>query len=177
MGEIKSTLDLVMEKTKHLTLSREEKEQQKQNEAGRRVKGLIQKYQDNVLNKEKLAKELESMQATYGVMINDIMLNELLDGLHVNRDNEVQLTLLNEVCGKDTTGFASVCSGYEDEIQVMTRDRIKALKEILAARRSISGTAVVPNVEMDTVWRENVLKIKDKFDQLLNREKAAVIQA
>ena len=29
MGEIKSTLDLVMEKTRHLTLSQEEKDAQK----------------------------------------------------------------------------------------------------------------------------------------------------
>ena len=32
MGEIKSTLDLVLEKTKNLTLSSEEKEEQKQKE-------------------------------------------------------------------------------------------------------------------------------------------------
>ena len=52
MGEIKSTLDLVMEKTRHLTLSQKEKEEQKQIEVNKRLKGLLQKYQDNLLRKE-----------------------------------------------------------------------------------------------------------------------------
>ena len=38
MGEIKSTLDLVLEKTKNLTLSSEEKESQKQKEIENRIK-------------------------------------------------------------------------------------------------------------------------------------------
>ena len=56
MGEIKSTLDLVMEKTRHLTLSREEKEEQKRVEVNKRLKGLVQKYQDNLLKKDRLEK-------------------------------------------------------------------------------------------------------------------------
>ena len=59
MGEIKSTLDLVMEKTRHLTLSQEEKEEQKHIEVDKRLKGLLQKYQDNLLKKEQLEKELD----------------------------------------------------------------------------------------------------------------------
>lgn len=177
MGEIKSTLDLVMEKTKHLTLSREESEQQQQKKAGQRIKGLIQKFQDKVLNKEKLENELDSMKATYGVMISGIMLDALLDGLDLNRNNDMQLFLLHEVCAQDTAGLASVLSGYRDEIQLVTRERVKALKDILAEKRSISGSAVVPNVEMDTVWRTHIIEIKDKFDALLAREKTAVKQS
>ena len=46
MGEIKSTLDLVLEKTKNLNLSSEEKQEQKQKEVENRIKGMMQKYQD-----------------------------------------------------------------------------------------------------------------------------------
>jgi len=177
MGEIKSTLDLVMEKTKHLTLSREESEQQQQKEAGQRIKGLIQKFQDKVLNKEKLEKELGSLKETYGVMINGIMLDALLDGLDLNRKNDMQLFLLNEVCAQDTAGLASVLADYRDDIQLMTRERVMALKDILAEKRSISGSAVVPNVEVDTVWRTHIIEIKDKFDAFLEKEKTAVKQS
>ena len=54
MGEIKSTLDLVMEKTRHLTLSQKEKDGQKQIEVNKRLKGLLQKYRDNLLREEQL---------------------------------------------------------------------------------------------------------------------------
>ena len=44
MGEIKSTLDLVMEKTRNLTLSSEEKAEQKYDEIYKQVKGFLLKY-------------------------------------------------------------------------------------------------------------------------------------
>lgn len=46
MGEIKSTLDLVMDKTRHLTLSDEEKQEQKEKEFKKNLKGPAQKFQD-----------------------------------------------------------------------------------------------------------------------------------
>jgi len=172
MGEIKSTLDLVMEKTRHLTLSPEEKEQQKFDEARKKIKGLIQKYLDSVLNIEKFAKELVGMQETYGSTVNDLIRDELLGGLHVGRDNKLRLTLLSEICVIDTTGLLSIFDGYNSEIQSATQERVQTLKELLAQKRSISGSAVVPNVEMDKVWQTEVVAIHTKFDQLLNLEKS-----
>ena len=52
MAEIKSTLDLVMEKTRNLTLSSEEKQAQKQIEIGNRIKGLVQKFQGRTVNQK-----------------------------------------------------------------------------------------------------------------------------
>jgi len=51
MAEIKSTLDLVMEKTRHLTLSDEEKQEQKEKEFNKKLKGPAQKIQDQAINK------------------------------------------------------------------------------------------------------------------------------
>ena len=174
MGEIKSTLDLVMEKTKHLTLSPEEKEQQKLDEARKKIKGLIQKYLDGVLDQERFAKELAGMQETYGSMVNDLLRNELFGGLHVGRDNKLRLILLSEICGIDTTGLMSIFDGYNNEIQSTTQERAQTLKELLAQKRSISGSAVVPNIEMDKVWQTEVVAIHAKFDQRLRQEKDAV---
>lgn len=172
MGEIKSTLDLVMEKTKHLTLSPEEKEQQKFDEVRKKIKGLIRKYLDGGLNIEKLANELAGMQEPYGSMANDLLRQELLGGLQVGRENKLRLTLLGEICSLDTTALKSLFDGYKDEIQTVTQARARTLKELLANKRSVSGSAVVPNVEMDKVWQTGVVAIHAKFDQLLNLERA-----
>jgi len=174
MGEIKSTLDLVMEKTKHLTQSREEREQQKLKEARQRIRGLIQKYQDSLLDQDRFAIELDKMIKTYDVIANDILLNELLDDLDVNRDNKSQLTLLKDICNMDITGLESVYAGYMDELQLMTQERNQVLKNDLAEKQSIAGSAVVPNVEMDKIWQANVVEINNKFSQLLIREKAQI---
>ena len=174
MGEIKSTLDLVMEKTKHLTQSREEKEQQKLKEARQRIRGLIQKYQDSVLDQDRFAMELDKMIKTYGVIANEILRNELLDDLNVNRDNKSQLTLLKDICNIDIAGLESVYSGYMDELQRMTQERTQVLKNDLADKQSIAGSAVVPNVELDRMWQANVVEINNKFSQIMIREKAQI---
>ncbi|MBW2432576.1 MAG: hypothetical protein JRF36_03165, partial [Deltaproteobacteria bacterium] len=49
MGEIKSTLDLVMEKTRNLNLSDEEKQDQKNKEIESRLNGLLQKFEDQII--------------------------------------------------------------------------------------------------------------------------------
>lgn len=172
MGEIKSTLDLVMEKTKHLTQSREEKAQQTLKEARQRIRGLIQKYQDNLLDQDRFAIELDKMNKTYDVNINDILGNELLGALDVNRDNKSQLALLKDICNMDITGLESVYDGYMDELQLMTQERNQVLINDLAEKQSIAGSAVVPNVEKDSIWQANVVEINNKFSQILVRAKA-----
>ncbi len=67
MAEIKSTLDLVLEKTKHLTLSEEEKQIQRHDEFRKTLKGLIRKFADKALKMKELKKELEILQETYEV--------------------------------------------------------------------------------------------------------------
>ena len=50
MGEIKSTLDIIMEKTRHLVLSPEERRQFERDEELRKVPGYVQKLLDDVCN-------------------------------------------------------------------------------------------------------------------------------
>ena len=99
MGEIKSTLDLVMEKTRHLTFSREEKDSQKKDEVHKRLKGLVQKYQENLLRKDRLEKELDSLKKTYDMNVDEIWLNLLLSSLEPGRHYKMYLELLNEIYG------------------------------------------------------------------------------
>ena len=67
MGEIKSTLDLVLEKTKNLTLSSEEKEEQNQKEIENRIKGMVQKYQDGLYSKSELMAGYELLKKDYNL--------------------------------------------------------------------------------------------------------------
>ena len=57
MAEIKSTLDLVMEKTKNLSLSSEERQAQKSKEIESRIRGLLQKFKDQALSADKFKSE------------------------------------------------------------------------------------------------------------------------
>lgn len=174
MGEIKSTLDLVMEKTRHLTLSQEEKEEQKHIEVNKRLKGLLQKYQDNLLKKEHLEKELDSLRKAYDLKVDKMLSRMLLDSLKLGYKNESLLELLNEICGLDISGLETLFHDFQDAVRFTSEKRIKEVKADLAEKRFISGSAVVPNLETDNELILTVKEIKDKFDQILVREKTAL---
>jgi len=61
LGEIKSTLDLVFEKTKDLTLSDDEKIRLAREKLEKRVQGLCNKYLDNFFPLSRLQDEMEKI--------------------------------------------------------------------------------------------------------------------
>ena len=174
MGEIKSTLDLVMEKTRHLTLSQKEKEGQKQIEVNKRLKGLLQKYQDNLLREEQLGQELESLRKTFELNVNEMLSHILLDGLKLGSNNISLLELLSTICGLEVSGLEELFHDFQNTIEIAAQKRIEEVKANLEKKRLISGSAVVPNLEIDNEWLATVQGIKGKFDQILSREKDAM---
>ena len=67
MAEIKSTLDLVMEKTKNLSLSSEERQAQKSKEIESRLRGLLQKFKDQALSADKFKSEYQKLKKDYNL--------------------------------------------------------------------------------------------------------------
>ena len=62
MAEIKSTLDLVMEKTKNLSLSDEERREQKNKEIGSRIRGLLNKFKDEAISLDRFNSEYQVLK-------------------------------------------------------------------------------------------------------------------
>lgn len=176
MCKIKSTLDLVMEKTRHLTLSPEEKKAQKRINAERRLQGLLQRYQDNLLKKENLKKKLDNLKTAYDFNVNDMLAGLLLNRLKLGRDNTVFLELLVEIIGLNISGFETIFQNFKAAVKFATEERVEQIKTDLAKKRFISGSAVVPNLESDREWLIALDHINDEFDQMITKEKAALTQ-
>jgi len=174
MGEIKSTLDIVMEKTRHLTLSEAEKTEQKQNEVRKRLKGLLQKYTDSLLRKEGLTRELEGLRKTCDLEIHDMLARMLLSGLEPDQGNEAELELLDEICGIDVSRLEVLLRECQDKVRLEAEQRTKKIKSRLAQKRFISGSAVVPNIETDSKWISTFQTIKGKYDRILKEETAKI---
>jgi hypothetical protein len=172
VGEIKSTLELVLEKTKDLNLSKEEREQQKYNEIRLKVNGLLQKYQDRMIRKEKLKEEINSLRKTYSFKENTFLINEIIGRLNLDEDNCLILNLLKEVFGLNVKELESLFNDYQTTITSLTQKRINEVKETLSKKRFVSGSAVVPNLETDDAWRVKIEDIKNKFQQKLYQQKS-----
>ena len=172
MGEIKSTLDLVMERTKHLTLSEAEKKEQENDELRKKIRGVLQKYQDGVMERSELAADIERLRKTDDPTIDHMLKKEIFEKLDLDRENQPFLGLLAELCGIDIKPFEAVFRQYREDVSSAAQHRSDAIKENLEKQRSISGAAVVPNLENDAEWLTQRKRICDQYSDALEKEKS-----
>jgi hypothetical protein len=177
MGEIKSTLDLVMEKTKNLSLSDEERQGQINMEVESRIRGLLQKFKDQVLNADNLRSEYQKLQKDYDLSENAHLIKEICGQIELGEDNHAWFELLVQFEVADIEGVTSVLHEFDDVFHAAAQERSKILIAKLAEAHFISGSAIVPNLESDEAWRAQAGEIRDKFEPLLNQAKTKLLAA
>jgi len=175
MGEIKSTLDLVLEKTKHLSLSSEEKQAQIQKDINSRINGMLQKYLDGLFSLEQLQRAYEGLKAEFDLSENNILAGETIGRLDPGLDNLALFDVLEHVCHLDYSGIADAISEYQAGYHTAAQNRMETLKESLAQKFSISGSAVVPNLAADEKWRLEAQALRSGFDQKLSRGRGKLL--
>ncbi len=171
MAEIKSTLDLVMEKTKNLSLSSEERQEQKNKEVESRIRGLLQKFKDQALSADNFKSEYQKLQKDHDLSETAHLIKEICRQIELGKDNQKLFELLAQFKVSNFDGIVSVLQDFHDVIDTAAQKRSKTLKDKLAKTHFISGSAVVPNLEIDDEWRENFGKIRAKFEEKLDRQK------
>jgi hypothetical protein len=171
MGEIKSTLDLVLEKTKHLTLSSEEKQEQRQKEIENRIKGMIQKIQDGILSKNQLITDYEILKKEFNMSHNKALLSEITQRIEPGRDNQPLLEVLQECCAIDTAAIEIIIENFRKAYLAASQNRMERLKEDLAQQYNIRGSAVLPNLDADEQWRQETCRMRAGYEEQLNRVK------
>ena len=169
MADIKSTLDLVMEKTRNLTLSDEEKQVQKQKEIESRIKGLLQKLLDGLLTKNQFTKEYERLKKEAGLSDDKLLADEVLSRLDPGQDTQILLEILEECCGLEATSFQVIIDDYHKSFNQAAQERTLQLKEHLSQKYSITGTAVVPNLDADDGWHHQTQDMRRQFEKRVNQ--------
>ena len=152
MGEIKSTLDLVMEKTRHLTLSDEEKADQKEKDARSRLKGVIQKTIDQSLTVDEFKKELVVWRQSFQ-MPDSVVIQEAVRLIDLDKRDQPVLTLLQTVLKDDLAELIDIIKDYQLTIDKALEEKAHQIEMQLKNRHAISGTAVVAYVEHDDDWK------------------------
>jgi hypothetical protein len=167
MAEIKSTLDLVMERTRHLTLSEEEKQQQALAEFKKNLAGLILKFQDSAISLDRLKRETDLLREASGIRDSSVLVAEIAGRLDLEKENDRVLLLLKELCGADSSGIASVLGKCSNALRQEREALVRRKSEELDKLRGISGSAVMPNPDAATDWCERRLKILNEFRDAL----------
>jgi hypothetical protein len=176
VSEIKSTLDIVLQKTKHLTLSEDEKQAQKKKEARQNLAGLLQKYQDKVLDIDQLKDNLNELKKFFDFIDTHALVSEILNRIELDNDNTSFMVILDDICQADSDGLKAVLSEYQKTVRMRRDQRSDQLIEKLIRDYLISGSAVLPNLGVDDEWAADLQTIYTDYNRILSREKAALMK-
>jgi hypothetical protein len=151
MGEIRSTLDIIMEKTKDLTMSDAEKEEFRRKTLSGKLKGLVQKFIDSQMSVHSIRSEIESEREKSRTLVDELLRAELIERLEPDGDNDKVFELLEELIGMDTSLLEVPIGEFKKKVNNEKNAVMDGLQKKLA-EREISGPAVVPNLTHDETW-------------------------
>lgn len=175
MGEIRSTLDIIMEKTKGLTMTEEEKGELKRRELSKKARGLIQKYVDGAMDLERVKVEMAATGKQDEDIFRRAVIEESMEWIALEQENEAILRFLENTTGIDTQSIRKVLSAFQDRMDEERNTRENTLRTKLK-EKGIWGSAVIPNIEADPEWKhfcadtrkEFLKKLKEGLQQFLS---------
>jgi hypothetical protein len=164
MAEIKSTLDIIMEKAKRFSVTDEEKQGFKRQELEGKIKGLVQKTVDGILDSERFQVELTSFQTRDKDLVDQILKDEVVSRLEVEENSEALLKALEYAAGSSSSAVRKVLGESVENAEKQKELHRKALLHEFK-KRGISGSALLPNLDADAEWLRARSELKRKMHQ------------
>ena len=170
MAEIKSAVELAMEKTKGLQLSREEKEKLKEEELHSRAQGLVNRFLEADFHLKEVEKDLAKYDPGQREPLEKLMLHYLGEAITLDRDNDLIFQGIEAFEKKSKNTIKKIRELIEGYRQRQEKEYKQAEKVLLKKweRQGISGSAVQPKVEGSQEWQDAVDKFKPPFDDQLH---------
>lgn len=170
MGEIKSAVELAMEKTKGMLLSREEKEKLKEGELHFRAQGLVNRFLEVDLHLKEVEKDLAKYDPGQREHMEKLMLHHLCEAIQLDRDNDLIFQGIEAFEKKSQNTIKKIRELIEGYRQRQEKERKQAEKVLLKKleRQGISGSAVQPRIEGSQEWQQAVNKFKQPFEDQLH---------
>lgn len=159
MGEIKSTLDLVMERTKKFSMSEEEKKELEEKEARKKISGLVQKYTDGLIKEDEFKTVLNRLSGDQTFDYTTLALTHIFSLISPGADNTRLLELIGHVFQKDITPVKEILDGYETQMASVTEKKGEDILRHLKEKHAVSGTAVLPNLMADDDIKKEISEI------------------
>jgi hypothetical protein len=157
MGEIKSTLELALERTKRLTVSEKEKDEIKQKEVLQKATGLFHRYREGRLSLNDVLKEVERMERKTATTVKEYLLTQWIDTLSLEEDNDRILkgveSLKEKSIAEVKQRFDYLLSQYQKEKERVKEKTGVQLVETLK-KDGIWGSAVEPKLEGSEIWKK-----------------------
>lgn len=174
MGEIKSSLELAMEKTKKFAISDKEKEEMKQKEFMQKATGLFHRYRNELLPLNEILKQIERMEEETAIAVKKILLSQWIEALSLDDEEErilkgiesLEQRNIDEIKQK----FYSLLSEYQREKE---KTKEKAILQLIESLRNdgIYGSAVEPKLEGSELWKKEMEELSQSYNMKLEEIK------
>ncbi len=166
MGEIRSTMDIIMEKAKGLTMTEEDKETFRKKETEGKVRGLLQRFLDGFIDAERLKDGIGSLGEKRYAIARDTLIRECMGRMGPGADNTILLDALENVAGLDIAPIKKIILDYNQDLEQQKMDRKQVLQKNLKGL-GISGSAVTPNIHADQEWIRYLSEMNKGFQEKL----------
>jgi hypothetical protein len=163
MAKIKSTLDLVMERTKNIAINQADKEALQRKEWEDKARGWVKMLVDGKIAMRELVKEYSEESPRYRPLAG-ILRRNLLGEIDPDADNGIVLQALAELLGVDAAPISGSIKEYHVRHERHRQEHQVRLRNMFE-EMGISGTALVPNLEGDDAWIAFVKGLKEQFTQ------------
>jgi hypothetical protein len=152
MAEIKSTLDLVLERTKNLTMTKEEKESLQRKELEGKIRGWGQKYLDGLMHLSEVKTGMASIPENRRKESRTILRGLVLENLDTQGDPEKIFDLLEGILEESREPYLAAIRKFQKAVAAEGSRFLEDLRSGLADS-GISGPAVTPNLARDEAWK------------------------
>jgi len=177
MAEIKSTLDLVMEKTKDLVLSDEERKELSRKEWRQKAAGWVRRFLEGLWSDGRLKEAVEEVETGSRDDARKAAALELLGALDLGDRGRRCLKGLEVVASEMEKPHLElvreVLSSYESARSRIPGEEEKRLKEELAAE-GIGGSAVVVLPRRSPRWTEEEDRFRARLKEAVDSWQAAL---
>ena len=146
MAEIKSTLELAMERTRHLTMSEEDKRKLAVREFQEAVNRLALRFLDGQIDLDRFQVEFGRLQT--GLFGKAEAAAEIARRIDPTADNSLALDLIKHGLGYDISGIEAILEKFRETLHSEDRRTAGRIRVDLL-KKGISGSAVIPNLEAD----------------------------
>jgi hypothetical protein len=180
MGKIKSTWDIVMEKTRGMKVTSGDRERIKKEERTSRVNAIFHRYLDVQGNQPSLQKEIDGLQVEEREVVKGELLSLFLDALDLAKDNRRVVTGIETLKGKPVAKTLEKLHLLVSEYKASRDDRAREIEGIFRRRLAdmgISGSAVQPSLEGKRDWIEALEGLRRDYGNRLEALKKDLLNS
>lgn len=168
MAEIKSTLDLVLERTKNLALTAEEKESFQRREREENLRGWTMKFFNGLTDLKSLKKEMERTGRGREEEVRKIMKELVIEQLDPAGDNKKAYQILEKILGTRKDPYVAASRTFQNGIASGQTEFLKKAR-LRLEESGISGSAVCPDLSRDEEWNRFYQQALSDFRSQISR--------